>query len=163
MGMFDIFKSKKEEEYEIDIALKDIEIKDMLDFEANTYTVEKKYHNHYGATKTTEWQLKSADGQALIYLEMEDDDEVEWSVSRKAEFSELGIDKNEFILNLSSRLSRVELFKTINSSAGSVPRFAVSWTSTRPIIIIFLFQGSNPCFTSKKRGKTTKKKEASQY
>ena len=104
MGIFDKFKSKKEDEapIELDVELKNIEVKDMLDFEADTFTVEKKYKNEYGPITTDEWQLKSSDGQGVIYLEREEDDEVEWSISKDIEFSDAGLDEDELVADWNS-------------------------------------------------------------
>lgn len=91
MGFFDRFKKKKNEEEEpivLDITVDQLAVGHFVDYDLETYTVEKKYNNRYDAVETTEWQLKGGDN-SVIYLEMENDDEKEFSVSKKIDYKEV--------------------------------------------------------------------------
>ena len=90
MGLFDRFKKKKknDEEIKLDLKIEDLKSGDMLDYDLKTWIIEKVYKNRYDAIETTEWQLKSGDGET-IYLELEIDDERSLSVSRDINYEEV--------------------------------------------------------------------------
>lgn len=92
MGFFDIFRKKQPDREDlsmVDLALDDLMVGCMVDYDLKTWQVTARHYTDWGdGYKTDEWQLKSYDD--LIYLEKSEDDEVEWSITRKANFHLLG-------------------------------------------------------------------------
>lgn len=65
-----------------DLTLPKMKVGWFVDYDLQTWEVTGCHHYDWGEGDLTyEWQLKSVDD--LLYLEMESDDEVSWSVSRK--------------------------------------------------------------------------------
>jgi hypothetical protein len=73
-----------------DLRLSDLKVGYFLDYDLKTWEVVAYHYYDWGdgGTLTHEWQLKSADD--TLYLEMESDDEVDWSVFRPIPFGRLG-------------------------------------------------------------------------
>lgn len=77
------FSSKKEEIESptdisiIDLTINDLQVGDILDYDGKSFEVTKQFGD-------SEFQLKAGDGTTW-YLEREEDDEVEWSISEKIE------------------------------------------------------------------------------
>lgn len=92
MGLFDIFRKKspaREDYSKVDLALDDLMVGCMVDYDLKTWQVAARHYTDWGeGDKTHEWQLKSYDD--LIYLERSEDDEVQWCISRKINFNRLG-------------------------------------------------------------------------
>ncbi|MCB0298288.1 MAG: DUF4178 domain-containing protein [Calditrichaeota bacterium] len=85
MSLFDIFKGKAENE-ELDpladLTLSRLKVGYYLDFDLKTWEVTAYNRYDYGeGDYGDEWELTS--GREKIYLERGEDDEVEWSVSKK--------------------------------------------------------------------------------
>lgn len=92
MGLFDRFKkeNKKEESININLKIDNLEVGDLLDYDLETWTVEKVYTNKTDGNVSKEWQLKSGSGK-IIYLELEEDDEREISISKDLDYEEENI------------------------------------------------------------------------
>ncbi len=90
MGLFDFLKKdKKTGRDPSDLKLSTMKSGDYVDYDLKTWQIKQTGFYEWGANDTTkEWQLKS--GNEIIYLELESEDEEEWSVSRRISFSELG-------------------------------------------------------------------------
>jgi hypothetical protein len=92
MGLKDWFGKKRSEPAPdplADLSLARMKKGFMVDYDLKTWQVEAvNIYDWGGGEKTTEWQLRSHDD--TIYLELDADDEEEWSVSRPIRFSQLG-------------------------------------------------------------------------
>jgi hypothetical protein len=93
MGLKEFFgfgkKRPPEPPPKTDFTLSDLKVGYMVDYDMQTWQVEGEHYYDWGAGDITrEWQLKSVDD--TIYLEMEEDDEVEWAIARKIPFGKLG-------------------------------------------------------------------------
>jgi hypothetical protein len=101
MGFFDIFRKKKSDNLSdtlVDLSLDKLMVGCMVDYDLKTWEVTAHHHTDWGDQfRTEEWQLKSYD--EVIYLEKEEDDEVEWSISRNINFHLLGPHVPENILS----------------------------------------------------------------
>lgn len=91
MGLKDFFKKNKDKELDPlrDLTLAKLKAGYLVDYDMKTWEVTA--HNRYDWGEgdiTHEWQLKS--GDEVAYLELESDDEDDWSLSRKIAFSRLG-------------------------------------------------------------------------
>lgn len=72
----------------VDIALHDLAAGCMVDYDLKTWQVTARHYTQWGeGDRTDEWQLKSFD--EVIYLERSEDDEVDWSISRKISLNRL--------------------------------------------------------------------------
>jgi len=91
MGIFDIFKKKEDVESNDsihDLGLMDLRIGFFVDYFLATWEVKGAHIYDWDGDKSYEWQLASSQG--TLYLAMETDDEVELSMSKAIDFSELG-------------------------------------------------------------------------
>ena len=82
----------KDEEPEIDplkdLTLSNLKVGYLVDYDLKTWEV-KSYHTYtFDGSKSQEWELDAGDD--VIFLEREEDDKVEWNISRKIDFSALG-------------------------------------------------------------------------
>ncbi|MBU2548485.1 MAG: DUF4178 domain-containing protein [Proteobacteria bacterium] len=69
----------------------------LVDYDMKTWEVAAAHFYEWGDDDISrEWQLRS--GDELVYLEREDDDEVEWSLNRKIAFGRLGSGIKEHVL-----------------------------------------------------------------
>ncbi|MDN5200121.1 DUF4178 domain-containing protein [Fulvivirgaceae bacterium BMA10] len=100
MGLFDLFK-KKESEPEYDptnLKITDLKKGFLVDYEMDSWIVKEEYEydwgNHYF---TREFQLDN--GKELIYLYVDDNEELELSVSRKVKIRAINEDLPEEIIN----------------------------------------------------------------
>ena len=99
MGFFDRFK-KEEDNFDplADLELSKLKPGFFLDYDLKTWEV--KSHNRYdyddGYT-TDEWELES--GREKVWLERAEDDEVEWTLSRKIPIGALGDVRQHIIDN----------------------------------------------------------------
>ena len=78
-----------------DLTLSNLKVGYLLDYDLKTWEV--KSHNRYDfdGTRSDEWELDSGDDGC--YLGREVDDEVEWSISRKINISDLGQKDGKFL------------------------------------------------------------------
>ena len=80
-----------EEKPEIDplaLSLPDLKKGYMVDYDLKTWQVKSQNKYDFDGDRADEWELYSGDDR--VYLEGEKDDEYEWAISRKIEFSALG-------------------------------------------------------------------------
>ncbi|MBC2696446.1 MAG: DUF4178 domain-containing protein [Desulfobacteraceae bacterium] len=90
MKIRDFFKKTKKDELDplSDLSLARLKKGYLVDYDLKTWEVSA--YNYYDWSEgdiSHEWQLKSGDD--VVYLEMESDDEKEWSLSRKIAFGRL--------------------------------------------------------------------------
>lgn len=85
MGIFDFLKPhNKKDSFDPlrDLELSKLKVGYYLDYDLKTYEVTAYHRYDYGEGYfSDEWELTS--GREKVYLEREEDDEVEWSLSRK--------------------------------------------------------------------------------
>ncbi len=90
MSFFDRFK-KQEDDFDplADLELSKLRVGFFLDYDLKTWEV-KSYRRYEfdGGYESEEWELES--GREKIYLERAEDDDVEWSVSKKVPIGALG-------------------------------------------------------------------------
>lgn len=84
--MFKNFFKKKIKD-RTSIGLKDLLPGDMVDFDLKTWKVEAKHEYDWDGDISVEWQLKSSDD--MVFLELEDEESDEFSMSRKISNSKI--------------------------------------------------------------------------
>ncbi|MGH1362498.1 MAG: DUF4178 domain-containing protein [Calditrichia bacterium] len=91
MGLFDIFKSKDEEDNFdplSDLSLDALKVGYYLDYDLKTWEVTAYNRYDYGeGTVSDEWELTS--GREKVYLIREEDDDVWWSICTKIPLSDI--------------------------------------------------------------------------
>lgn len=92
MGLFDFFKGKKadteHEEIMHDLVLNQLRTGCFVDYDLTSWKVTASHKYAWGEDISLEWQLVSA--EKTLYLEMEEDDVAEWSMSESIPFADLG-------------------------------------------------------------------------
>ncbi len=86
-----IFKKKKEEEIDPlkDLVLSKLKVGYLVDYDMKSWEVAAHNKCEWGEGDfTDEWELHS--GDEIVYLEREEDDEVEWTLTKKVSVSDLG-------------------------------------------------------------------------
>ena len=98
MGIKDFFKKKKNDLDPLaDLSLTNLKKGYLVDYDLKTWeVVASNYYDWGDGDISYEWQLKSFD--EVVYLEKESDDEAEWSLNRKINFSRLGPNIKEQIV-----------------------------------------------------------------
>ena len=98
MGIKDFFKKKKNDLDPLaDLSLTNLKKGYLVDYDLKTWeVVASNYYDWGDGDISYEWQLKSVD--EVVYLEKESDDEEEWSLNRKINFSRLGPNIKEQIV-----------------------------------------------------------------
>ena len=92
MGLFDIFKKEKKPDYDpARITVKDLEEGFVFDYDLKTWVVKEAYKYDWGNNYFTR-EFKISDGNETLFLEVEDDDELEVSISKKVKV--LAIDED---------------------------------------------------------------------
>ncbi|KAA3616012.1 MAG: DUF4178 domain-containing protein [Calditrichaeota bacterium] len=90
MGFFDKFK-KEEDDFDplADLELSKLKVGFFLDYDLKTWEV-KGYRRYEfdGGYESEEWELES--GREKVYLERAEDDDVEWTLSKKVAIAALG-------------------------------------------------------------------------
>lgn len=91
-----LFGEEKQEIDLLNLSLPDLKKGYLVDYDLKTWQV--KSHNIYDfdGDRAEEWELYSGDDR--VYLEGEKDDEYEWSINRKIEFSALGKDVEDHLI-----------------------------------------------------------------
>lgn len=100
MGFLDRFRSSPKEEPDPvgDLVLAKLKTGYLVDFDLKTWEVMASNTYDWGEGDLShEWRLVSGDDQ--VYLELESDDEEEWSLNRKIPFNRLGTGLKETILD----------------------------------------------------------------
>jgi len=90
MGIRDFFRKNKKEEFDplSDLTLSKLKKGYLVDYDLKTWEVSTCDYYDWGKGDVSyEWQLKS--GDEVVYLEMESNDEEEWSLNRKIAFGRL--------------------------------------------------------------------------
>lgn len=83
MGLFDRFKKEKEPDYDPgNITVKDLDVGFIFEYDLKTWEVKEAYDYDWGNNFFTK-EYKISDGNETLYLEVEEDDELELSVSKK--------------------------------------------------------------------------------
>jgi hypothetical protein len=100
-----LFDEQKQELDPLDLSLADLKKGYLVDYDLKTWQV--KSHNKYDfdGDRADEWELYSGDDR--VYLEGEKDDEYEWSINRKIEFSALGKDVGDHLLQHDDPLQEI--------------------------------------------------------
>ncbi|MCG8474491.1 MAG: DUF4178 domain-containing protein [Cytophagales bacterium] len=98
MGLFDFFKKKEEPAYDpTNLKLTDLRVGFMLDYDMQTWEVQKAFEydwgNHYF---TYEFQLFN--GEEVIYLSVDDNEELALSVSRSVKIRQIQEDLPDYIV-----------------------------------------------------------------
>ena len=98
MGIFDVFKKDKGPDYDpTNIKITDVHPGFILDYDLKTWEVKEEYQYDWGNNYfTREFKLEEVDD--LIYLYIDDNDELDVSVSRKVKIRALGEDIPEHIV-----------------------------------------------------------------
>jgi hypothetical protein len=81
-------KSKEEIDPLHDLTLSALKVGYMLDYDLKTWEVRSYHTYNFDGDLVEEWELDSGDDQC--YLERAKDDKVEWAMTRKLPFSDLG-------------------------------------------------------------------------
>ncbi|MEM8938038.1 MAG: DUF4178 domain-containing protein [Bacteroidota bacterium] len=84
MGLFDIFKKKdKEPNYDpSNITIKDLNQGFVFDYDLKTWEVVEAYEYDWGSNYFSK-EFKISDGNEVLFLEIEEDDELEVSIHKK--------------------------------------------------------------------------------
>jgi len=93
MGLFKNLFSKKEEEphYDsTDIRIQDLDVGFVFEYDLSTWEVQAAYEYDWGDNFFTQ-EYKISDGSKTLFLSVEEDDEIELSVSNKIKVRELGV------------------------------------------------------------------------
>ncbi len=99
MGLKDLFK-KKEEDFDPlkDLVLSKLRVGYYVDFDMKTWEVTGQSRYDFGEGYVTdEWELTT--GREKWYLEREEDDEVEWSFSKKLPIGAIEGDVRQHIID----------------------------------------------------------------
>lgn len=97
MGLFDIFKKKKKEEYDPNnIRITDLKKGFMLDYDMKTWEVKEMYEYDWGDNFFS-FEYKLDCGDDVVYLSVEQEDDVELSIMRKVKIRAVGEDLPEEI------------------------------------------------------------------
>lgn len=99
MGIRDFFKKEEPSGPDVtkDLVLTNMKVGWMVDYDMKTWEVTAYNTYSWGEDDLShEWQLRCGDD--LVYLELESDDEDDWSLNRKVAFSRLGAGIKEHIL-----------------------------------------------------------------
>ncbi len=98
MGLFDFFK-KKEPEYDAaNITVRDLNIGFVFDYDLDNWVVKACYEYDWGENFFTQ-EYKISNGSKTLYLSVEDDDELELSISSKIKVRQLGAEVHEQLMN----------------------------------------------------------------
>lgn len=99
MGLFDVFK-KKENAPAYDpsnITIKDLDEGFVFDYDLKTWEVAEAYEYDWGGNHFSR-EFKITDGTDILFLEVEDDDELEVSVSQKIKIGSIDPDLGDRIV-----------------------------------------------------------------
>ena len=98
MGLFDMFKKKPQEDSVgvTDLRLRDLRVGYYVDYYLKTWEVKAANRYDWDGEESLEWQLASPG--TTFYLQMDEDDEVSWSMSKAIAFSDLGSEIRKAII-----------------------------------------------------------------
>ncbi len=98
MGLFDFFKKKEEPDYDpLNVKVTDIKKGFVIEYDLKSWIVKEEYEYDWGNNFfSKEFKLDSGDDS--IFLSLEDDDELEISVSKKIRIRSIDEDLPEYIM-----------------------------------------------------------------
>ncbi|NOX36004.1 MAG: DUF4178 domain-containing protein [Calditrichaeota bacterium] len=99
MALFDFFKKKDKKEFDPlrDLTLEKLQVGYLVDYDMKTWEVTAHHRYDFGEGYTAEeWELTA--GREKIYLEKSEDDDVEWTVSRKIPLGAIQEDVRSYII-----------------------------------------------------------------
>lgn len=107
MGIFDFFKKKEEREYDpTNVRVTHLRENFMLDYDMKTWQVKEMYEYDWGENYFS-WEYKLDSGDDIVFLSVEEDDELELVVSRKIKLGLIDEDVEEAILDTGKPPKRV--------------------------------------------------------
>ncbi len=107
MGLFDIFK-KKEDKYDTtNITIKDLNVGFVFDYDLDNWEVKAHYEYDWGDECFSQ-EYKISNGVKTLYLSVEDDDELELSISSKIKVRQLGADVHQQLMDTQKAPSQLE-------------------------------------------------------
>lgn len=90
MGLFDKLKKKKDPHYDsTNIRVNDLDVGYVFDYDLSTWEVKAVYDYDWGSNHFTA-EYKISDGSKTLFLSVEEDDELEISISKKIKLGMLG-------------------------------------------------------------------------
>ena len=88
MALWKKLFGKKDEQADLDplsdLTLSNLKVGYLVDYDLKTWQVKSQNSYTFDDTKTQEWELDAGDDS--FFLEREEDDGVEWNISRKIDF-----------------------------------------------------------------------------
>ncbi len=125
MGFFDFLKNDKEEKLDYDVTnLKITNLKKgfLLDYDLKTWQVKNVYEYDWGGNSFSyEYQLESEDD--TIYLHVENDDELELTVSKKIRLATIDENVTEHIIQYGSPQERLNFKGLVFQKEEECPGF----------------------------------------
>ena len=124
MSLWQKLFGKKDEQADLDplsdLTLSNLKVGYLVDYDLKTWQVKSQSGYTFDDTKTQEWELDAGDDS--FFLEREEDDGVEWNISRKIDFPTLGQSVREHIRQHDdppeeNRISGIR-FRLVESGAG---------------------------------------------
>ncbi|GAF01424.1 DUF4178 domain-containing protein [Saccharicrinis fermentans] len=112
MGIFDIFKKKEPHYDSTNIRVQDLDVGFVFEYDLSTWEVQAIYEYDWGDDYFTR-EFKVSNGALTRYLAIEEDDELEISLSEKVKIRTLGVDL------MSSLMERQKPPQTINYNGVS--------------------------------------------
>ncbi|MTI20161.1 DUF4178 domain-containing protein [Fulvivirga sp. RKSG066] len=109
MGLFGNLFSKKEEEPKYDstnIRIQDLDVGFVFEYDLATWEVQEAYEYDWGDNYFTQ-EYKISDGSKTLFLSVEEDDEMELSLSTKLKVRELGDNVLEELMNKQKPPSKI--------------------------------------------------------
>ena len=92
MSLWQKLFGKKDEQAALDplrdLTLSNLKVGYLVDYDLKTWEVKSQSSYALADTESQEWELDAGDDSC--FLEREEDDAVEWNISRKIDFSALG-------------------------------------------------------------------------
>ena len=98
MGIFDFFKKEKDPEYDpSNLKITDLQPGFLLDYDLKSWQIKEAYEYDWGNNYfTREFMLESSD--EVVYLHMDENDELELNVSKKVKIRAIDEDIPEYII-----------------------------------------------------------------
>ena len=124
MSLWQKLFGKKDERADLDplsdLTLSNLKVGYLVDYDLKTWQVKSQSGYTFDDTKTQEWELDAGDDS--FFLEREEDDGVEWNISRKIDFPTLGQSVREHIRQHDDPPEEIEYqgihFRLVESGAG---------------------------------------------
>ena len=97
MGLLDIFKKKKESTYDVtNLTVLDLDEGFIFDYNLSSWEVQEVYEYDWGDNIFTK-EYKVSDGEKTLFLNVENDDELEISLSEKVNVRKIGANIVDYI------------------------------------------------------------------